>query len=412
MELKDKNKNADLTSLVLRQNYLVTQANDLARAFGNLRAFEHRLLDYCLSYVTKDDDITSSYTVNVRDVLRHFDLNYSGQNYERVAKAFRTLNEKTALYFGIEKKGKRGVRMGQLFGFIDFMEDGEITFKISEFASPYVFALKEKFYSFQLGELAKVKSKYGIILLKLWESNRFGKAKTTKISGSLEEWQEWFLGKDKTLEPARFRRDCLITGIKEIEDKMNADVVLETLKKGRKVVGYEMIITDNRHSLNKPANTVVKEVQEPLTDDEPETEDKDNKAEIDAFLKEHWPAGVPEKTTKAITQYLSKYQTEEQLNVLSLCYAIYCKNNGKKPGYVTTLLREWDTAKLTTLSQAKEFYTTNHGPIEFNVNRNNNQTNVPERYNPNYVNKTTDKEKADMADEKARLIERLNNLGK
>jgi plasmid replication initiation protein len=408
MKLKDRNKNADLTSLVLRQNYLVTQANDLARAFGNLRGFEHRLLDYCLSYVTKDDDITSSYTVNVRDVLRHFDLNYSGPNYERVANAFRTLNEKTALYFDIEREGKRGVRMGQLFGFIDFMEDGEITFKISEFASPYVFALKEKFYSFKLGELAKIKSKYGIILLKLWESNRFGKAKTTKISGSLEEWQEWFLGKDKTLESARFRRDCLTTGIKEIEDKMNADVFLETIKKGRKVVGYEMIITDNRQSLNN----VVQEVQEPLTDDEPETEEKDNKAEIDAFLKEHWPAGVPEKTTKAITQYLSKYQPEERLNVLSLCYAIYCKNNGKKPGYITTLLREWDTAKLTTLSQTKEFYTTNHGPIEFDVNRNNNQTNVPKRYNPNYVNDTTDEEKADMADEKARLMERLNNLGK
>ena len=40
--------------LASRQNYLVVQANDLAKAFGNLKAFEHKVLDYCFSSVTKD----------------------------------------------------------------------------------------------------------------------------------------------------------------------------------------------------------------------------------------------------------------------------------------------------------------------------------------------------------------------
>ena len=41
--------------LLARQDYLVTQSNDLAKAFGNLTLLEHRLLDYCFSFVQKDD---------------------------------------------------------------------------------------------------------------------------------------------------------------------------------------------------------------------------------------------------------------------------------------------------------------------------------------------------------------------
>ena len=45
-----KAKNA-FENLLSRQNYLVTQANELARAFGNLNATEHKILDYCFSYI-------------------------------------------------------------------------------------------------------------------------------------------------------------------------------------------------------------------------------------------------------------------------------------------------------------------------------------------------------------------------
>ena len=59
---------------------------------------------------------------------------------------------------------------------IEFMENGEVSFKFSEFAAPYVFALRSQFFSFKLAELAQIKSKYAIILMKLWEANRFKKS--------------------------------------------------------------------------------------------------------------------------------------------------------------------------------------------------------------------------------------------
>ena len=55
--------------------------------------------------------------------------------------------------------------MGQLFSMIEFIENGEVSFRFSEFAAPYVFALRSQYYSFKLAELAQIKSKYAIVLI-------------------------------------------------------------------------------------------------------------------------------------------------------------------------------------------------------------------------------------------------------
>ena len=87
-----------ISNLLSRQNYLVTQANDLARSFGNLTAFEHKVLDYCFSFVKAEDTSKQIYVVQMLDIIRHLGLNKSGKNYQRVAEAFQALNTKTALY--------------------------------------------------------------------------------------------------------------------------------------------------------------------------------------------------------------------------------------------------------------------------------------------------------------------------
>ena len=136
--------------------------------------------------------------------------------------------------------------MGQLFSYIKFIENGEVEFRFSEFSAPYVFALRSQFYSFKLAELARIKSKYAIILMKLWEANRFKNQRVTTIQGDLDDWQDWFLGKEKKLEPARFKRDCIQVGAEELEKKIGVDIYLDVVKNGRKVIGYEMQIVDNR----------------------------------------------------------------------------------------------------------------------------------------------------------------------
>lgn len=241
------NRKADLAinELLSRQNYLVVQGNDLAKAFGGLKSFEQRVLDYCFSFVTKESSLEDVYEVTALEIIKHFGLNTSGDSYKRIGNAFKKLNEGTALYLRIQREdGTYGLRMTQLFSWIDFYSDGLVQFKFSSESAPYIFDLKEKFYSFRLGDLSKIKGKYALILLKLWESYRRGKEKHTTIRGKLEDWETWFLGKNKRIPAGRFFADVLNRAIEELNQKVSVDFFITTEKVGRKVVGYELVITD------------------------------------------------------------------------------------------------------------------------------------------------------------------------
>lgn len=245
-----------INSLLSRQNYLVTQANDLARSFGNLTTFEHKVLDYCFSFVKAEDTSEQTYTVQMLDIIRHLGLNRSGKNYQRVGEAFRALNTKTAIYLRTYKNGKNGIIMTSLFDYIEIIEDGKIEFQFSKKVAPYVFELKQNFYSFKLSELANVRSKYALTLLKLWNANSMGKLEDTTIRGSLEEWQSWFLGSDdegkpKTWSAGRFRQRVLGVSIKELGELYPKKIFyLTTEKHGRKVVGYTLDINTVKTTLD------------------------------------------------------------------------------------------------------------------------------------------------------------------
>lgn len=251
--LKNKKANLAIKELLSRQDYLVTQGNELAKAFGGLTSFEQRVLDYCFSFVTRDSKVNDTYETTALDVIKHFGLNTSGDSYKRIAEAFKRLNENTALYIPtIDDNGVRGILMTQLFSGIEFKEDGQIQFEFSSKAAPLVFDLKEHYYSFKLSELSRIKGKYSLILLKLWESYRHGNEITTTITGDLEQWEAWFLGKDDRWPAGRFNRDVISRAVSELDSKLSIDTVITTLKRGRKVVGYEVQITDL--SSNKMTN--------------------------------------------------------------------------------------------------------------------------------------------------------------
>lgn len=185
-------------NLLSRQDYLVTQGNDLAKAFGNLKAFEHKLLDFCFSYVTRDSKLDDTFKLKVSEVLKHFGLTDSGTNYMRVVKGFKALNEATPLYFLVkDEDGLDSILMTQLFSYIQVSKNKTITFKFSEQVAPYVFDLREKYYSFHLSELSRIKSKYTLILMKMYQSQKIGNQTSVTITGNLSEWQDWFLGVDR-----------------------------------------------------------------------------------------------------------------------------------------------------------------------------------------------------------------------
>ena len=162
-----KAKNA-FENLLSRQNYLVTQANELARAFGNLNATEHKILDYCFSYIKKEDTVDTVYHLTLQEILKHLGLSSSGTNYTRAAVALQKLHDKTSLYLQLyDKDGIPFIRMTSLFQYVDIKRNGNVEIKYNTVIAPYIFQLKEQYYSFNLIELSRVRSKYTLIMLKL-----------------------------------------------------------------------------------------------------------------------------------------------------------------------------------------------------------------------------------------------------
>ena len=56
-------------------------------------------------------------------------------------------------------------------------------------------------------------------MLKMWESYRRGTEAHTTINAPLEDWQSWFLGKEKRMPAGRFYADVLTRAIEELQDK-------------------------------------------------------------------------------------------------------------------------------------------------------------------------------------------------
>lgn len=261
--VENKKAKKALENLLDRQNYLVTQANELARAFGNLKATEHKILDYCFSYVRKEDTVDTVYHLTLQEILKHLGLNTSGKNYARVTIALQKLHEKTALYLQLYKEdGTPFIRMTSLFQHIDIDKNGDVEIKYNADIAPYIFQLKKQYYSFKLLELSRVRSKYTLIMLKLWNANAgkwndYTKPNTLPpnlyLEASLEEWESWFLGytldKKKKKHPVhwpagRFKKYVLDVGLKELAELYpKSNIVLEAIKKGRRVVGYNLTIT-------------------------------------------------------------------------------------------------------------------------------------------------------------------------
>ena len=273
--IKSNKFDVAFNNLLDRQEYLVTQANELARSFGNLKMLEHKALDFCFSFVKQGDSVDTVYRSSMADITKHLGLAKSGSNYTHVAVALKNLNKKTPLYIQeILPNGEKSILMTHLFSHMRIGSNGTFEFKFSEEVSPYVFELKKQYYSFKLRELGRVRSKYTLIMLKLWNahSNKwtdYSKPNSLPpnlyLSGSLDEWESWFLGykedkNDKEIPirwPAgQFKRDVLDKALKELAELYPKSMInLTTNKNGRRVVGYTLEIRQINSTLD--TNTVV-----------------------------------------------------------------------------------------------------------------------------------------------------------
>ena len=257
--MTDRKIDMAMDALKSRSNYFVYQANDLARAIGNLTGRQQKLLDFCFSFVEKEDKAGKVYQTNLADISKYFGLRKAGRTYTQLADSLRGLNLNTAVYLRtLHNDGSQGILMTSLFDFIEIVYIGHVNFRFSSRVAPLVFQLSQRFYSFRLSELSAGKGKYGLTLLRLCNANKLGKWRPKEnpqalpkavIKGSLEDWESWFLGSDnkgnvRHWPAGRFRQQVLEVAKKDLE-KAYPSVLFDydIIKNGRNVEGYVFYCT-------------------------------------------------------------------------------------------------------------------------------------------------------------------------
>lgn len=266
MVTRSKNTKEMLDRLISRDGYVSSQDNGMSGSFASFTVFEHKMFDYCVSFIRPDSKIGEEYTIDILEVLKYFNLTEGGENYKRVIDAIKKLKY-TPLYlpkFKMEEKkkndqietffydedGKRvleGWFFTSIFGEkVSINFDGTITFNFSNQVSPYLYKLNSNFYQLRMRDIRPIKGKYELILLKLWQARQNAKRrKQTIIRGSIDEWQDWYLGKEKRKPSNIFKRDMLDKSRKQLEKDFEVSTELKRITKGRKLIGYEMIIIEN-----------------------------------------------------------------------------------------------------------------------------------------------------------------------
>lgn len=230
--------------ILARQDYLVVQANDFAKAFGNLSITQHKLLDFVTSYIKSDSSSTDLYTTTYQAISKHLGYNDSGATYKRISKEFDKLSSNMLFFYINDEKGT-GIAKVPLFDYVAFRDSGNIEFSFSNYVTPYLIDLKKHYYSFHLSELATVKHKYTLVLMKLYEANNKNKNKSeVTINGTTEDYQRWFLG-DKNRRPnGVFKSSVLMVAINEFSNRYNKLITLQDNMQGRKTAGYTIYIND------------------------------------------------------------------------------------------------------------------------------------------------------------------------
>ncbi|EPR92954.1 hypothetical protein M059_09160 [Streptococcus mitis 18/56] len=365
MDKDEKKKNELVVSEVMRGRYLVTQKNNLAKSFGKLNVFEHKLLDYCISFIRSKDDSNTRYETTTKHVLEYFQLELSGKNYIRTANAFRKLLEGTTLSIPRFERGKlMGVEFVNLFEKVYFGVNGVVEFTFSSDLKADLFALKKDFYAFRLEELSKIKSKYALILLKLWGAKRYKNQYETVLIGSVKEWQSWLLGDDRTLEPAVFKRDCLQKAVNELNKQEDMKVTATVLKNGRKVTGYEVVVLSHRSAHGELTGVIEGEVveapQEPAEAvEEPQEVPETPENVMDHFYKSFenlTGVKVSKKKKVEIALLAENFDGQERKAILAFAKELFVRHNAEKLNYLIAMLKKWIKHEVKTLEQAKVVY--------------------------------------------------------
>ena len=227
------------TYLELRDKTVV-KANDLIqkRRF-NLSLQQQKMLLFLISQVTPYDEEFSVYEFSIQEFCRVCGIDIaSGKNYQDVKQCIKDIADKSVWVTvdGDEETLLRWIEKPYINN-----KSGVLKVRLDEDMKPYLLQLKENFTRYELIYTLYFKSKYSIRLYELAKSIHYKELEEYRRTYTVDELKR-LLGAETYAEYRDFKRRVLDIAVNEINSYSDKLLSYEPIKKGKSVVGIELIV--------------------------------------------------------------------------------------------------------------------------------------------------------------------------
>lgn len=227
------------TYLELR-NKTVVKANDLIqKSRFNMTLQQQKMLLFLISQVTPYDEEFSVCEFSIQEFCRVCGIDTSsGKNYQDVKQCIKDIADKSIWVNvnGDEETLLRWIEKPYINN-----KSGLVKIRLDEDMKPYLLQLKENFTKYELIYTLYFKSKYSIRLYELAKSIHFKELEEYRRAYTVDELKR-LLGGETYAEYRDFKRRVLDVAVNEINNFSDKRISYETIKKGKNVVGIELIV--------------------------------------------------------------------------------------------------------------------------------------------------------------------------
>jgi len=167
----------------LNQTYKVTKSNDLIESTYKLSLQENRIIATLISMIEPHDAHFQIYKFNVKEFAEM--IGVKGKIYSYIKEIVTGLQEKT-----VEIPTENSTLVLNWLSSAEYFEkEGYIELEISSKLKPYLLELKQRFTSYQLRYILRLRSFYSARIYELLKQYEFVKHKTRTVDiQTLREW--------------------------------------------------------------------------------------------------------------------------------------------------------------------------------------------------------------------------------
>lgn len=222
-------------------NRTVSKANDLIqKSRFSLSLQQQKVVLYLISQINADDTDFKLYDFMIADFCRVCGIDVdSGGNYINLKNTLQQIANKS-VWITLPNKQQTLVRWIEK-PYID-SQRGTIRIKLDADMKPFLLQLKKQYTRYQLIYTLRFKSKYSIRLYEYIKSVHYNELSTYQQIISIGELKR-IMGAEIYDETRDFKRKSLNPAVKEINKYSDKDLIVEEIKKGRKITHLKLIIS-------------------------------------------------------------------------------------------------------------------------------------------------------------------------